>query len=317
MEKEIDCVVCGSCTADILVRPVALGEPVGLGRLHRVEPIEVTTGGLASNAGIAMAKLGLKVAMLSYTGEDDWSRIMRAQYKRYSIDTSHLFTHPTLPSSSTVVMTDPSGERSFAHYQGAPKDLSREIIMSNLDFLAKSRVFLIGYYSLLPNIQDDLPKIFEAIRETGCKTAMDAAGTGGDLSPLDRILPHLDFYVPSYEEAKHQTKASDPRQIIETFRQCGATGMLGVKLGDQGALLQTGDGEFIEVPAVKPPGPVVDTTGAGDSFYAGLIAGTLSGFEPSDAAKIAAAAGATCVTGYGASTAINDIDSTKKLAGVT
>lgn len=316
MEKQWDCVVCGSCTADILVRPFGLDQPVGAGRLHHVDPIGLTTGGLASNAGIAMSRLGLRVAMLSYTGNDAWNTIMREHYKSEGVDTSRLMRHPELPSSSTVVMIDAEGQRSFAHHQGAPRTINRSTILDNLDLIAASRMFLIGYYSLLPNLQNDLAEIFAAIRETGCMTAMDAAGTGGDLQPLDQILPHLDVYVPSHGEAEHQTGQSDPRAIIEVYRHCGATGLLGVKLGSDGAVLQTADGQFLTIDPVAPPGEVVDTTGAGDSFYAGLISGLLQGMSAADAGRLAAAAGAACVTASGATTAIGSFDATMQLAGL-
>ncbi|WP_417750067.1 carbohydrate kinase family protein [Rosistilla oblonga] len=316
MEKQWDCVVCGSCTADILVRPMSLDEPVGAGRMHRVEPIGLTTGGLASNAGIAMSRLGLGVAMLSYTGNDAWNTIMRENYKKERVDTSRLLRHAELPSSTTVVMIDAEGQRSFAHHQGAPRMIDRQMILDNLDLIAASRMFLIGYYSLLPHLQNDLPEIFAKIRETGCMTAMDAAGSGGDLQPLDQILPHLDVYVPSHGEAEHQTGKSDPRAIIDVYRNCGAVGLLGVKLGSDGALLQEPDGTFWQIDPVEPPGEIVDTTGAGDSFYAGLIAGLLRGMAPQDAGRLAAANGAICVTASGATTAITDLKTTMNLAGL-
>lgn len=75
-------------------------------------------------------------------------------------------------------------------------------------------------------------------------------------------------------------------------------------------------GEIVEVPAVAPPGPVVDTTGAGDTFYAGLLAGILRGMSPVDATRLAAAAGACCVTGVGATAAVRDFAATAKLAGL-
>ena len=95
------------------------------------------------------------------------------------------------------------------------------------------------------------------IRETGCLTALDAAGDGGGLQPLDRSLPHLDVYVPSYAEANHQTGEEEPEKIIEVFRGCGAEGLLGVKLGSEGALLSPKPGEFASVSTVPPPGPVL------------------------------------------------------------
>jgi sugar/nucleoside kinase (ribokinase family) len=73
---------------------------------------------------------------------------------------------------------------------------------------------------------------------------------------------------------------------------------------------------MFEVPPVAPPGPVVDTTGAGDAFYAGLLTGMLRGMAAYDATRLAAAAGAQCVTGVGATTAIGDFAATAKLAGL-
>jgi sugar/nucleoside kinase (ribokinase family) len=177
-------------------------------------------------------------------------------------------------------------------------------------------MMLIGYYSLMPNLDPDLPEVFAAIRKTGCRTAMDSAGDGGTLQPLDRILPYLDLYVPSYDEAKRQTGESDPQRILDVYRACGAPGMLGVKLGSKGALLSPAVGEYVEIAAVAPPGPVVDTTGAGDSFLAGLLTGLLKGFDAFRAGRLAAATGACCVTGYGATAGLRNYDQTAALAGL-
>jgi 2-dehydro-3-deoxygluconokinase len=136
------------------------------------------------------------------------------------------------------------------------------------------------------------------------------------MDPLARILPHLDFYVPNAREAANQTGRTEPRSMIAAYREAGANGWLGIKLGERGALLSSRPGEFVEVPAIQPPGPCVDTTGAGDCFYGALITGVLRGLAPADAANLAAAAGACCVTGLGATTAIRNYEQTAALAGL-
>ena len=316
MTKTLDCVVCGSCVVDILVRPVPLDRAIGGGKLVHVQPIGVTTGGIVSNSGIAMARLGMKVAAFSYVGNDEWAPIIRRKYESEGLDASSLLTHPTGATSTTAVLIDPSGERTFAHCVGAPREMNGQTFLDNLDLFRRSRMALLGYYSLMPNLEAELARVLQALRQVGCKTALDAAGDGGSMSPLDQLLPHLDVYVPSHNEAEHQTGESDPRKIIDRYRACGATGVLGVKLGSKGALLSDKRGSYIEVDAVRPPGQVVDTTGAGDSFYAGLLTGLLRGMSIAEAGKLAAATGACCVTALGATAGLRGYNETAKLAGL-
>lgn len=315
-EKTFDCVLCGSCVVDLLVWPVPLTTPIGGGRLIQADPIGVTTGGIVSNSGIAMTRLGMKVAAFSLVGDDEWASVIRRRYAEERVDAQRLLTLPGSATSTTAVLIDPSGERSFAHCVGAPKQMNKAMFLENLDLFAQSRMTLIGYYSLMPNLERDLAEVLAAIRETGCRTALDAAGDGGTMQPLDKLLPHLDVYVPSLAEAKHQTGKTDPQAIVDTFRACGATGVLGVKLGSAGALLSPQAGEYLKIDQVQPPGAVVDTTGAGDCFYAGLLTGLLRGKPLADAGRLAAAAGACCVTGRGATAGLRDYAETARLAGV-
>ncbi len=316
MNKDFDCVLCGSCVADLLVRPVPLDTPIGPGRLLLTDPVEVVTGGIVCNSGIALARLGMKAAAFSYVGRDDWGQLIRRRLEDERVDCDRLLTHPTAATSTTAVLISPGGERSFAHCVGAPKLIDKTLLLNNLDLFARSRMMLVGYYSLMPQLEADLPEVFAAIRETGCRTALDAAGDGGAMQPLDRILPHLDLYVPSLDEAVRQTGQTDPRRIIDVFRGCGSPGLLGLKLGSKGALLSPAAGQYIETTAATPPGPVCDTTGAGDSFLAGLIAGLLRGLDTATAGRLAAATGACCVTGLGATAGLLDFDQTAAIAGL-
>jgi sugar/nucleoside kinase (ribokinase family) len=314
--KTIDCVVVGSCVVDVLARPVPLAEAIGGGRLIETEPLILTTGGIVSNAGITMARLGMQVAAFTYLGDDEWAEVVRRRYAAEGIDTTYLATNTERATSTSAVLIDERGDRSFAHYAGAPRLLDKQALLDRLDLFARSRAMLVGYYPLMTRLQNDLPEVFAAIRATGCLTAMDAAGDGGTMEPLARILPHLDFFVPNEREARSQTGERKPQAMIGAYRKAGAAGLVGIKLGERGALVSPAPGELIEVPARPAPGPVIDTTGAGDCFYGGLIAGVLRGLPLAAAARLAAAAGACCVTGLGATTAIRNYAETASLAGL-
>ncbi len=193
MEKSFDCVVVGSCVVDVLARPVSLTEPIGRGTADRKRAARLTTGGIVSNSGITLARLGMRVAAFTYVGDDEWADVIRRRYAAEGIDTSQLLTHPERATSTSAVLIDPSGERSFVHCAGAPRMLDKAAMLERLDLFAKSRVVLLGYYPLMTRLQPDLPEVFAAIRDTGCLTALDAAGDGGTMDPLAPILPHARF----------------------------------------------------------------------------------------------------------------------------
>ena len=67
---------------------------------------------------------------------------------------------------------------------------------------------------------------------------------------------------------------------------------------------------------MQAPGPVIDTTGAGDCFYAGLLSGLLREMTIEQAGRLGAAAGACCVTGLGATAGLRDFAETARLAGL-
>lgn len=317
MNKDIDCVVCGSCVVDVLVRPVDLSSPIGGGKLVRTEPLVLTTGGIVSNAGITLARLGMRTAAFTYLGDDAWAEVIRQRYAAEGIDASHLRALPGEGSSTSAVLIDSEGERSFMHAVGAPKRLDRAAFLDQMDLWRRSRAMLLGYYPLLPSLIDHLPEVLAEIRAAGCMTALDAAGDGGTMQPLERILPHLDLYVPSLDEAQHQTGLEAPREIIAVYREAGAKGLLGVKLGAEGLLLSPQPDEWVKIAPITPPGEVVDTTGAGDCFLGGLLCGLLRGMDVADAGRLGAAAGACCVTALGATEGVADYRQVATLAGLT
>lgn len=315
-EREWDCVVCGLATVDIVARPVPLERAIGRAQLVLCDRIAATTGGIVSNSGIALATLGLRTTALAYVGRDSWADLVRGRYQAAGLATTHLLTHPTLGTPVTIVLVDESGERSFVFEMGAARAFGADACESQRALFASSRAVLYGYYALVPERNAEIARVLRLARECGCLTALDAAGDGGTLEPLREILPVCDVYFPSLAEARHQTGLEDPAAMLACYRSIGATGILGLKLGARGALVSERGDEFHHIPAIAPPGPVVDTTGAGDSFFAGFLTGLLRGMSVVDAARLAAAAGACCVTGLGASDGLRDFAATCQLAGL-
>jgi hypothetical protein len=102
------------------------------------------------------------------------------------------------------------------------------------------------------------------------------------LDDLSRSLPYVDFWLPSFKEGKILTDENDAKLMVKRFRECGARKIVGIKLGADGCFLTDNENEYF-IDAVKVE-KVVDTTGAGDAFLAGIITAVLNvsfgGFTP-------------------------------------
>jgi sugar/nucleoside kinase (ribokinase family) len=295
---------------------VPLAEPVGPGRLLEVDAIGVATGGIVSNTGIALGRLGLGVTAAGLVGDDLFGREVRSRLTAEGVGTDCLEAHPSLATSTTAVLIDPTGERSFAHHVGACGGIDLALVRRHLGAIGGHRFAVLGYVGLLPGLERDLGAAVAAIRAAGPLVVLETGGSGGTLADVLPALPHVDLYVPSLDEARHQTALSDPRAIIECYRGHGLAGIAGVKLGSRGTLLHAADGDWLEIPCIAAPGPVADTTGAGDSLLAGLVAGLARGMPLAEAGRLGAATAACCVTGVGATAGLRSLEETLRLAGL-
>jgi len=312
--RRFDVAVVGTCVADILVRPVPLTQPVGGGRLFHVDPLEVTTGGIVCNTGIGLARLGLSVAAASLVGGDLWGGLVRERLAAEGLDTTGLEMAPDQATSTTAVLIDTSGERSFAHHVGSCSAIDLPWLSRQLPLFAQAEWVILGYAGLLPGLEPDLAAAVAAIQKAGCRVALETGGAGGRLADVAPALPFLDCYVPSLDEAAAQTGGEDPQAIIARYRDLGAAGILGVKLGSRGTLLSPAAGHIDAIPCLPAPGPVVDTTGAGDALLAGLVAGLVRGMPPVEAGLLGAANAACCVTAAGATAGLRSFAETSALA---
>lgn len=314
--RTIDCVVCGTCVADVLVRPVPLEQAVGAGRLFHVDPLEVTTGGIVCNTGVAMQRLGAAVEAVALVGDDLWGDEIVARLTKERVGISGVERRPHEATSTTAVLIGGHGERSFAHHVGVAAAFDVDLLRRHESLLARSRFAVLGYVGLLPAVESRLAEAVAVLRRAGCWVVVETGGSGGTLADVAAALPNVDVFVPSLAEAAGHAGSDDPRDIIACYRRHGAAGLVGVKCGERGSVLSPAEGRVIEIPCVTAPGPVVDTTGAGDSFLAGLVVGLARGMPIEAAAKLGAATAACCVTRAGATAGLLGFEDTMRLAGL-
>ena len=128
---------------------------------------------------------------------------------------------------------------------------------------------------------------------TALDTTFDPDGEW--LPVIGEALPWVDLLLTSMGEAVHYAGSDDPLAVQRTFRRYGARRVV-IKDGAQGCYVPSG-GSLWRVP--PPEVRVIDTTGAGDNFGAGFLAGVLRGFSPLDAARLAVTCGALSTESFG------------------
>jgi len=271
--------------------------------------IKLTTGGNVLNCGIDLVKLGFRVGAITRVGDDSFGKYLRSQLSQHGINAKGVIVDREKQTSATIVCVDRTGERTFYHTRGCLQNFRAKDVSRRLDLVRKAKIFVFGYLGLLPEFVPEMEKLFATIkREAGVSILLDTGGTPTrSRGLLRKVLPYVDYFLPSLEEAATLTGATTPRAIVESFRSCGAKGVMGVKLGAKGCFVSWQDQQVL-IPPLKVK-KVVDATGAGDAFVSGFLAAILTGLEPFGAARIGNAVAASCVAAVGASTAIQPLRS--------
>src|SRR3954454_15028206 len=157
----LDAAIFGLIVADIIAAPFALRSPPAPGGLSLVDSITLTTGGNVCNTGIAMAKLGMRVAASGLVGKDVLGSAVRERLELEGVDTSTVFETDRAQTSATVVAVEPGGERVFFHTPGATPLLDKAAFRKCLPVFQWSSFVQVGYFGLLPALTPDLPELFE------------------------------------------------------------------------------------------------------------------------------------------------------------
>ena len=309
MTRHVPPAVClGILVADVIARPVkCLPAP---GALLPMPEIALATGGCAVNTGIAMARLGVPLRIVGKVGSDAFGEFVLSALRADRIDVRGVRRDPKVQTSATVVTVYPSGERGFLHCIGANAALREKDVDWSVMKGAK-HLHVAGTF-VMPGI-DGKPtaRILAKARRLGLTTSLDTVW-----DPKDRwdeawvCLPHLDYFMPSYEEARRMTGETTPDRIAARCMEKGARTVV-LKMGEEGCYIRHAEGE-IRVPAFVVP-KVVDTTGAGDSFIGGFLTGLLMGWDLERCGRLGNATGAACVQAMGASTGIGNLRQTVKL----
>lgn len=297
----------GMMVADFLVSPVPI-DFIELDTVKINKPI-LACGGDALNVAISLSKLGMNVAIAGRIADDMAGQFILSECKEYGVDTSSVVFDDQYSTATTVVLIDNTGERHF---------LTNNEIFSNLEIhdIKKSSInevdfVYFGSAMSFPKMDDGgIASLFEFAQAKGKTTIMDAAINSSNPADdwLERLSPafkHTDYFFPSLCEAKMLTGKNDPEEITECFGEFDMKAF-GIKLGSQGCFVTDFQKEKL-IPGFEDI-PVIDTTGAGDSFMAGLICALSRDMDIFASAEIGNAVAAMNIGEIGGSSGVPDFE---------
>lgn len=314
------------------------------GKLVAVGSAVTATGGAVSNVGLALHRLGVPTRLMGKVGDDLFGRAVLDVLARYDPRlAAGMIVAAGEPTSYSVVINEPGRDRIFLHCPGANDTFAGSDIAETA--LTGLRVFHFGYPPLMRRMYADggveLAALLRWVKDHGVTTGLDMALPDADseagrvdwLRLLERVLPHVDYFLPSVDEIA--AMLPDRAEVPAPGAAEGAAGqaevdghllsalagrllslgaaVVALKLGDQGLYLRTtaAPARLDAMGAGRPSHraawcgrellapcfqvQVAGTTGAGDCTIAGFFTGVLDGLDPEGALRAAVAVGACSV----------------------
>ena len=297
MEKRFDLVGIGSMVVDMIYRTPRIihrEEKISLHRYAGGEVVRQLVGGVCLNHLSWASLLGLRVGIFGKQGDDEYGRFLRAGMDRYGID-RHL-TLDGQSSSFAHIFVDPDGGRAIYMSPAATSETTaRDIQETHADYIRQARM-VSTEISQLP--LEAVVSVLEIAREAGVVTALDvdiprrdAISSLGQAEDFERALQLADYLKPSKAAVYELTGETDSLKAAHEMRLRYGSRAVIITDGENGCAI-AGDDLSERVPATRLQ--ALDTTGAGDAFFGGMLVGLAHGLPWIETLQLANACGAAC-----------------------
>lgn len=277
--------------------------------------IELCIGGHSANVSIDLIKLGLprgEVSSVGAVGKDLFGNFIEGELEKYGVLT-HLERKKNFETSKDLILVVKGQDRRFHVDIGANYWLDPDHVLTVLKN-EKPQIFYIGATGLLGKFDQQLASILKDAKSLNCTTFLDPVTPyKHGWEPIISALKWTDIFHCNDNEASRITGKEEPEKAIKALINEGARLVI-VSMGEKGLIAGTKE-VILEMPAFKVQ--LIDPTGAGDAFCAGMIYGMIqmmrhgrleiTRLQTKNLIRIlleGEAAGAACVTAVGTTTAV-------------
>lgn len=303
-----DVITFGSATQDIFTTSKQFLSVVGkafktgegicltLGSKIELDNLLMFSGGGGTNTAATFANQGLNVSFCGKIGEDCFGSFILAELKRLKVDTSLILKSKNKITNTSIFLIFPNQDRTVLVYRASSDDFKR----SELPWqkIKKTKWFYLAPFSgKLANLTQDLVNF--AVKN-GIKIAWNPGYSQLNFpkSVLKKILKNIDILILNQEEASSLAKIphEKEKEIFLNLRKM-TKGIVIITKGKEGALVS--DSKYLyKAPILKSK--FIDSTGAGDAFGSGFLAGMIQKNNIIFATQLAIANSGFCVTKWGA-----------------
>jgi len=291
--------VIGAAIVDVLVSPA--DPQVFQTGSSPADKILMTTGGDALNEATVLHHLGVPVHLETIVGDDLPGGLIRQRMEQVGLETSGLHQKPGISTSVNVVLVQSNGERNFLT---DPHSSQRLLSLEDmpLPFPAGTDIVCFASIFVFPQMGvTEMARVFRQAKEQGITLCADMTKcknqeTAQDMAPA---LQYVDYLFGNDAETRMLTRAETVEQAAAALLDAGAKTVV-IKCGAKGCYVADRDRSFWA--AGEQNVPCVDTTGAGDSFVGGFLAGLAAGLSLEECVAQANRCGAKAVQQVGAVT---------------
>ncbi len=284
-----------------------------IGYLSYIRKESIGLGGGPHNVGVNLRKLdkNLPLFALGKIGKDKEGEIIKDRLKKENIDYTWLKEDPSLPTSYTDVMTEiKSGKRTFFHNQGADAALSiSDFPIEEL----KGSILYLGYLMALPALDREdkdfgslYAKLFYKLKKQDVDIAVDLVSMEGNFKKI--VLPalkYVDYFIINELEAEKLTdiKIITDNKVnmdaaISAIKKIKSYGNMKYTIihFPEGAIGISQEEDILIQPSLNiPEVEIVNTLGAGDAFFAGVLYGIINNWDIKESMMLGTKVAGACL----------------------
>ena len=261
-------------------------------------PAGETSGGSAANTCAVAAMLGARVAYIGKVADDQLGQVFRHDIAAVGVHFPSLALQGGAPTARCLIMVTPDGQRTMNTYLGACVTLGTADIDAELVGDA-AVTYLEGYLFDPPEAQAAFRAAADAAHQAGRKVALSLSDSfcvhRHRAAFRDLVDGHIDILFANEAEITALYETNSFAEAAAWARR--DVGLAALTRSEAGSLIVAG-GETVEVAAVAAP--VIDTTGAGDAYAAGFLAGLTAGKPFVECGRLGSVAAAAVIGHYGA-----------------